>query len=727
MDIATTWGVFARLLALVYVVAFLIIRREILPLHGSRGVTPIAEKMARMRADLGARWSLLRHPSLLWLNASDAALAWLPWAGVACGIAAACGIASPVMLAAAWLIYLSFDVAIGLSFPWESMLLEAGFLAILLPALEPLPALRMSGAPEPILAFAFHWLLFRVLFGFGKTKFTREAVHEPDYLRGFLISQPIPSPLGWRAARLPRPLLVWSHALLFIAEMLLPFAVFVPGWPRLAAAGVFTALMISIQVMGNFGFFNILVVVLCVPLFDPRAVTAQTLTPLASPYGGLLTLVVAWSVLAGLCHLPFNTWVARGWTEWPVWGAFRGVPGAILAVLRGMMPFRTVHAYGVFPPRIGPPVKFLPVIEGTLDGERWETFEYRYMPSTDTSPPRFVAPHCPRLDHFVLYEGVAVGSGNYLGTIFSVGNPYDFSTVSTMDRLLQRLMERDSPVRTLFKTVPFGGEPPLRMRARMFAFWPTTPRALRETGRYWSRDLVGLHARERHVDPALFDRWLPDPVQFHPDERWARRRVARLGPLLQARSLEDVRGVLPARGSAAWDLFWNDVIPDVRHAAATPEWLAIEEVAGRLRATHGAAGVDALDLVRGAVTTALLERMEPHVLVTKAPRLTVPSYFHASLAAHAIVLRGRAATEQALGSDQALLAAVDADSEARGLKLIGALRFEMLAMHARKQRLLAHMLPDQPPPPAGVPGFTLVMPRLADALPEPEERLPLLR
>ena len=60
------------------------------------------------------------------------------------------------MLAIAWVIYLSCDVAFGMIYPWESLLFEAGFLAIFLPALEPLPSLAMSRAPEPILIFAFH-------------------------------------------------------------------------------------------------------------------------------------------------------------------------------------------------------------------------------------------------------------------------------------------------------------------------------------------------------------------------------------------------------------------------------------------------------------------------------------------------------------------------------------------------------------------------------------------
>ncbi|HMB78564.1 MAG TPA: lipase maturation factor family protein, partial [Vicinamibacterales bacterium] len=237
MTAEIVWGVFTRLLALVYVVAFVSLRYEILAWAGVRGVNPLAQKLARMREGLGTWRAVTRHPSLFWISASDAMLRALPLAGAAAAILAACGILSPAMLAIAWVLYLSLDPAFGLSYPWESLLLEAGFLAIFLPPLAPLPAWTMTSAPQPILMLAMHWLLFRLMFGFGKTKFTRQALGDPLYLRSFLISQPMPSPLGWRAIRLPRPLLAGSLALLFVTEIILPFFVFVPGWPRWLAAG----------------------------------------------------------------------------------------------------------------------------------------------------------------------------------------------------------------------------------------------------------------------------------------------------------------------------------------------------------------------------------------------------------------------------------------------------------------------------------------------------------
>ncbi|HLH29625.1 MAG TPA: lipase maturation factor family protein [Terriglobia bacterium] len=718
MNAEQIWGIFARLLAGIYIIAFASLHAELIPLVGSRGISPVAEKLARIRSDMGGWRGWMRFPTLLWLGSTDGVLRRLPIIGILTALFAACGVLSNIMFGLTWIIYLSFDAALGMTYPWESMLLETGFLAIFLPHLDLLPSVRMSHAPEPILMFAFQWLLFRVLFGFGKTKFTRDAFKDPMYLRSFLICQPILSVLGWRAFRLPRKLLLWPHLALFITEIALPFLVFFAGWPRLTAAAGFTALMVAIQLMGNFGFFNMLVVVLCVTLLDSRSVTMQTLSGLASP-GGLITIiVVAWSVIAGLIHLPFNTWAARGWLDWPVWGKLGGIAGRVLQFLRTAMPFRTVHAYGVFPPRLGPPLKFMPVIEGTLDGKHWEPFEYKYTASTEKSRPPFVAPHCPRIDHFVLYDGYGIVAGNFLGNIFSQGNPYDFSSVTVLERLMERLMEPDSPVRQLFRSVPFNETTPKRMRASLYIFAPTRPEELRATGRYWDRIWIDEHVPERGPDPSVFSRWLPAPEQFHPDERWARRLVPRLQPLLDARDLETIRKALPPRPQLLWQTFWEDVIPNSKNAVQGG-WAEVDALSIRLKKTYGPIDLEHLDCIRAALMTALMERLEP--------RTKVRSYFHAALIANVILLYGPQYTGAALRDGTCRPAETESEIESKGLMVFTVFRRNMMRQHAKKHRLAEQTLPPMAPPPDGIPGFSLTTHLLARGLPDAVEKIPELR
>jgi hypothetical protein len=99
-----------------------------------------------------------------------------------------------------------------------------------------------------------------------------------------MIMQPIPSRLGW-LLHVHSPL--WVHTLLlagmFFAEIIVPFLVFFTGWPRLLAALVLVGLQAGIQLHGNFGYFNVLTALLCIPLLDQHASLFDTAEPLVRP------------------------------------------------------------------------------------------------------------------------------------------------------------------------------------------------------------------------------------------------------------------------------------------------------------------------------------------------------------------------------------------------------------------------------------------------------------
>jgi hypothetical protein len=719
IDPVLVWGLGARLIAVVYAIAFISLHLEIVECVGARGVLPVRDRLRRMRLDSGLLRSVLRHPSLLWLSSSDRALRLIPVAGVVAAVMAICGMASALMLATCWICYLSLDVAMGFVLPWESLLLEAGFLALFLPGLESLPSVMMRAAPAPLLGWCFQWLLFRVMIGFGKLKFTAEAMSDPVYLRGFLINQPMPTPLGWRAWRLPRRTLVLGHAGAFVVEMVFPFLIFFPGIPRITAAIGIVGLMIAIQLGGNFGFFNVLVVALCVPLLDQRSIFAQRLRD-TSP---AIVALSAWMLVAGLIHLPLNSWVTQSWLEWPIWAGVRSRSArGMLAGFRAVQRLRTVHAYGVFPPRSAAPIKWIPIIEGTEDGVRWEAYEYRYMPSTETSPPRFVAPLCPHFDHFVFYDAYGM-SGSFMSTAFGRGSHYDFVNVNTFDRLLQRLLEPRSAVHSLFRRVPFGGRTPMAVRAKLYAFTPTTPHEQTATGRWWSCVPVAEHAPERRSDPSMWDRWVPSPPQFHPDDHLARAQAPQLWPLLAERgTLKDrVLATLDADSRCLWPSFWDDVVP-IAAAAARTRWSCLDTARVALTSAHDACTIDRFDRVRGAITMALLVRMEPHLFGREEPPIVVESYFHASLLAHQFVLDGLDACEERL-ADPRRMTAVALDEYA-GFALFALLRGSAIAFHARKGRLLGVVLPSARPPAAALPGFHRTLPFLAGAMHETGECYP---
>ena len=186
LDIVTgaeVWGIFTRMLGLVYVIAFASIYPDILALAGSHGISPVQPMLRKIAADFPAPQRYWYFPTLLWISAGDTMLRAIVASGVLAGLVAVVGGPfTPVALLVCWLAYLSLDKAVGLVYPWDALLLEAGFLALFLPPLLPLPSLAAVAEPAPLLAWAFSWLLFRVVFGFGKFKFSGADRHDTSYL-----------------------------------------------------------------------------------------------------------------------------------------------------------------------------------------------------------------------------------------------------------------------------------------------------------------------------------------------------------------------------------------------------------------------------------------------------------------------------------------------------------------------------------------------------------------
>ena len=211
---------------------------------------------------------------------------------------------------------------------------------------------------------------------------------------------PIPTRSAWYAHRAPLPLHQLALLVMFLIEIPLPFGVFVSGLPRLAAAAGIAALQLGIALTGNFGHFNVLTVVLCLPLLDNPCGD-----PTPEPPGAVDSALWYFFALFGGVSLVFNSWCARSWAFWPALSQHPNpAVAAIAEAFRVVCSWRLVHAYGVFPPHSSPPARFVPVFEGSADGGKtWLRYRYRYMTSAVDHAPCHVAPFHPRWDHAVFY------------------------------------------------------------------------------------------------------------------------------------------------------------------------------------------------------------------------------------------------------------------------------------------------------------------------------------
>src|SRR5579863_2856530 len=269
----TRW-LFLRWMGVVYLIAFASFSAQLPGLIGSRGILPAAHFLSAVGRDFGSERYWL-FPTLAWLDSSDRFLGFLAWGGVILSLLVILGIATGPSLAGAWVFYLSLVTAGGdfMSFQWDILLLEAGFLAIFFapwtwldPPWRPPP----SSPPSRTVLWLLRWLLFRLLFLSGTVKLQSD---DPTWrhltaLEYHYYTQPLPTPIAWYMNQLPGWFQELSVVFLFAVEIGVPFLIFFPRRLRLTGAALMALLQILIALTGNYTFFNLLTLVLCLLLLD---------------------------------------------------------------------------------------------------------------------------------------------------------------------------------------------------------------------------------------------------------------------------------------------------------------------------------------------------------------------------------------------------------------------------------------------------------------------------
>ena len=266
----TRW-LFLRLLGVIYLIAFLSLWTQINGLIGSDGILPAERYLSAVREQVGLE-RYLAFPTLCWLNDSDAFLHLLCGGGVFLSLLLIIGVAPVLALTGLWLFYLSL-VSVGqsfLSFQWDALLLETGFLAIFFrPASD--SAKNLTGTCSIVRRVVVaRWLLFRLMFASGVVKLMSG---DPTWgnltaLNFHYETQPLPTVLGWYAHHLPEWFPKAAVAGMFGVEIVVPFLIFAPRRLRFLGAIALVALQLLIAATGNYCFFNLLTVALCVLLFD---------------------------------------------------------------------------------------------------------------------------------------------------------------------------------------------------------------------------------------------------------------------------------------------------------------------------------------------------------------------------------------------------------------------------------------------------------------------------
>lgn len=190
---------FLQSLAGVYAIAFTSLALQIRGLIGQEGILPAENFLEHISALLGpTAWK--NFPSLFWFSLNDQILVGTCWMGVALSLLIALGRFQGPLLLINWALYLSL-VSVGqvfLSYQWDVLLLETGFLAIWMTPWK--FGRHNEGRPEPslILVWLLRWLLFRLMFASGWVKLSSDEVwRDLTALNFHYWTQPLPTWTAW--------------------------------------------------------------------------------------------------------------------------------------------------------------------------------------------------------------------------------------------------------------------------------------------------------------------------------------------------------------------------------------------------------------------------------------------------------------------------------------------------------------------------------------------------
>ncbi len=459
----TSW-LFLKGLALVYVAAFLSLAVQIDGLAGESGILPYQHFLEQQFSEQGY-WAWLHIPTLFWLDSSDVALQGAAIAGALLGVFLLLGWGQQrLILILLFVLYLSLYHAgqVFMSFQWDYLLLESGFLAIFL-----------LNAPTRVVVFLYHWLLFRLRFlsGFSKLASGDPTWSQLTTLKYYFETQPLPTVGAWYAQQLPEWLLKSGTGFTLFAELVVPFFIFLPRPFRLVAAAVTLAMQVLIIATSNHNFFNLLTVLLCLFLLGdqmvgkllPTGLQQRIVNGIRQPGWVLKPLLGAASLLVMLVSLTAMGSMLLN----------RPLPPALENIARIGPSYGIGNIYHIFP--IMQTERQELVIAGSDDGINWEPYQFRYKPGALAQAPRFNVPHQPRLDWMMWFVP-----------------PQRWEVGYWFKDFLDALQQNSPPVTALLAYNPFAGKPPPRfLRVSAFRYRFTTAQEREQTGQWEWAEYLG--------------------------------------------------------------------------------------------------------------------------------------------------------------------------------------------------------------------------------------------
>ena len=355
----------------------------------------------------------------------------------------------------AFLLYLSFYQS-GypfLSFQWDALLVETGFIAIFYSLISP---------PPILLQIALWMLIFRLMLSSGTVKWRSgcPSWHSFCAMDYHFETQPLPNKGGFLAFQLVKSFSKFSSYIVFFFEILVPLLFFGTSMMRLIGALLTIFFQIAIMVTGNYAFFNILTIALCIPLIDD--IYLSWIPIHIEPETSYLSIPL--NLMGGLFLLYNSVLLVKQFL----------VPTLNFLGMKQLRLIGLLNTYGLFAVMTTRREEI--IVEGSADGVLWKEYVFKYKPGMTSDGLRQIAPLQPRLDWQMWFAALS-----------------DYRYQFWLQSFISKLLHHSSDVLSLLKENPFPDTPPVYIRMNRYRFTFCSFKEWRKTGEYWKREYIGVY------------------------------------------------------------------------------------------------------------------------------------------------------------------------------------------------------------------------------------------
>ncbi len=495
----SSW-LFIRLFGVVCLCAFLSYWTQAQGLVGSDGILPFAEYLNKSgdylennKPDV-SKFSQL--PTLFWLDTNDSFLHLIFAIGTGASLLLIAGICPALSAAVIWITYLSLMIVgqLFLSFQWDILLIETSFLLIFFAPWKFYDSLEKRPKISTLSRLLIWFLLFRLMFESGMVKI--QSFNAIDGSNTWLDltalnyhywSQPLPSWISWYINQMPDWIHQSSIIIMLVIELILPFFFFAPRRLRNFAVLSQVILQVVIIFTGNYGYFNILTILLCLTLIDdqslPQSIIRKYNIFLIGDYVPKIRNILKNTALFPISLLIVTVGIVQIWQSCEdsretrkssIWlDEHKSLKNFKMSLQR----FHVVNPYGLF--RVMTKTRPEIILFGSNDEKEWIPYLFNYKPVLQDVRPKFFIMHMPRLDWQMWFAGLQFEGSQRL--------PY------WLVRFISLLIREDPIDMGLLKSNPFPDVPPKFFKVEFYNYTFTNQQERQLTGDWWNRELLNQY------------------------------------------------------------------------------------------------------------------------------------------------------------------------------------------------------------------------------------------